>query len=242
MNIAFVTGASRGIGQAIALKLAENGLRVFGSATHLDNMKSTLEKAQAKGLTIHAVALNVKDASACETAIKSIETHGAIAVLVNNAGITQDNLLLRMKDEEFSEVIETNLVATYRLSRLVLRGMLKARWGRIINITSVVGESGNPGQANYCASKAGIAGFSRSLAQEVGNRGITVNCVAPGFIATDMTENLPEAQKTALIEKIPSARLGTPEDIAMAVAFLASEGASYITGETINVNGGMYMA
>lgn len=239
---ALITGASRGIGQAIALQLAKNGYHVVGTATRLENMNATVTQAQEQGLSITPIALNVTDARECEAVIQSIEKNHPVSILVNNAGITRDGLMLRMKDDDVEAVLQTNLVAVFRLSRLVLRQMVKARFGRIINISSVVGASGNPGQANYCAAKAGLGGFARSLAQEVGNRGITVNCVAPGFIATDMTDALGETQKTALLDKIPAGRLGTPEDIATLVAFLAGDSAGYINGETIHVNGGMYMA
>lgn len=242
-QVVLVTGASRGLGQAIALTLGAHGATVIGTATSAAgaaDIQKMLDEARIIGWG--AVA-NVTDATVCETLVGDIETKfGAISVLVNNAGITRDNLALRMKEDEWDEVMETNLKAVFRLSKLVMRDMMKARFGRIINITSVVGEAGNPGQANYAAAKAGVAGMSRALAHELGSRNITVNCVAPGFIDTDMTRALPEAQRDALLNKIPLARLGRPEEIAATVAFLASPQAGYITGSTINVNGGMYMA
>jgi 3-oxoacyl-[acyl-carrier protein] reductase len=195
------------------------------------------------GLQGAGMVLNVRDAAGCDALIEAVQNkHGEILILVNNAGITRDNLALRMKDAQWDEVIDTNLKAVFRLSRAVMRGMMKARWGRIINITSVVGASGNPGQANYAAAKAGVVGMSKSLARELGSRGITVNCVAPGFIDTDMTRALPEAQRTALLAQIPLGRLGAPEDIGAAVAYLASPAAAYVTGCVLHVNGGMYMA
>jgi len=232
-KVALVTGASRGIGKAIALELAKRGARVFGTAT-------TAEGAEAISASgIAGKALNVTDAAQCEAVLKEI---GDVAILVNNAGITRDNLALRMKDDDFDVVIETNLKAVFRLSRAVMRGMMKARWGRIINITSVVGASGNPGQANYAAAKAGVVGMTKSLAAELGSRSITVNCVAPGFIDTDMTRALSEEQRKALLDHVPLGRLGAPEDIASAVAYLASPAAGYVTGAVLHVNGGMYMA
>ena len=239
-QVALVTGASRGIGRAIALLLAERGFKVIGTATS-DSGSAAIGEALAPfgglGLT-----LNVTDAAALDAAIDGIvKAHGGLHVLVNNAGITRDTLALRMKDDDWQAVIDTNLNAVFRLSRAVMRPMMKQRFGRIVNITSVVGASGNPGQANYCASKAGVAGMTRSLAKELGSRNITVNCVAPGFIATDMTEVLPEAQKAALMAQIPLGRLGAPQDIAEAVAFLASPAAGYITGTELHVNGGMFM-
>ena len=227
-KIALVTGASRGIGHAIAEELAKQGARVVGTSTTEEGAKR-----------INGRVLDVRNAEQCDALVKEL---GDVAILVNNAGITRDNLALRMKDEDFDEVIATNLRSVFRLSRAVMRGMMKARWGRIINITSVVGASGNPGQANYAAAKAGIVGMSKSLAQELGSRNITVNCVAPGFIDTDMTRALAEAQKTALLAQIPLGRLGQPEDIAAAVAYLASPAAGYITGAVLHVNGGMYLA
>jgi 3-oxoacyl-[acyl-carrier protein] reductase len=242
-QIALVTGASRGIGRAIALELARGGAIVVGTATSEEGaaaISAALREAGAKG---KGLALNVTDAAACEAALAAIESEfGPASILVNNAGITRDNIAMRMKDEEWDAVIDTNLKAVFRMSRLVMRGMMKARNGRIINITSVVGSSGNPGQANYAAAKAGVAGMTRALARELGSRNITVNCVAPGFIDTDMTRELPDAQRDALQNQIALGRLGRPEEIAAAVAFLASPGASYITGSTLHVNGGMYMA
>jgi 3-oxoacyl-[acyl-carrier protein] reductase len=242
-QIALVTGASRGLGRAIALELGAQGATVIGTATSAEGAAKIQKALDAASITGLGVALNVTDAAACEALLAEVESKfGGISVLVNNAGITRDNLALRMKDDEWDAVIETNLKAVFRLSKLVMRGMMKARFGRIINITSVVGEAGNPGQANYAAAKAGVAGMSRALAHELGSRNITVNCVAPGFIDTDMTRALPEAQREALLDKIPLGRLGQPEEIAATVAFLASPRAGYITGSTLNVNGGMYMA
>ena len=242
-RVALVTGASRGIGKAIALALGKTGHYVVGTATSEEGaagITSYLSQAGTKG---EGAVLQVNDPLACDQLIDDIASRlGGVAVLVNNAGITRDNLAMRMKDEEWDAVIQTNLSAVFRLSRGVLRGMMKARWGRIINITSVVGVSGNPGQANYAAAKAGVAGMSRALAREVGSRNITVNSVAPGFIDTDMTRSLAAEQVAALTAQIPAQRLGTPEDVAQTVAFLASDGASYITGETLNVNGGMVMS
>lgn len=241
-NTALVTGASRGIGQAIALELGKRGATVIGTATTEKGAQAIsdyLAKAGVKGL---GLALNVNDPAQIEQALNTIRAQfGEVAILVNNAGITKDNLLARMTDEEWDDVLATNLKSVFRLSRAVLRGMMKARTGRIINISSVVGSMGNPGQANYAASKAGMAGFTKSLAQEIGSRNITVNCVAPGFIDTDMTLALGDEQRAKLIEHVPLKRLGSPTDIAAAVAFLASPGAAYITGVTLHVNGGMYM-
>jgi 3-oxoacyl-[acyl-carrier protein] reductase len=240
-RVALVTGASRGIGRAIAATLAAQGFLVIGTAT-------TEAGAQAIGAALAAhggqgLALDVNDAAAAEAAVEGIvKAHGGLHVLVNNAGITRDTLALRMKDEDWDAVLDTNLKAVFRLCRCAIRPMMKQRWGRIVNITSVVGASGNAGQANYAAAKAGVAGMTRALARELGSRHITVNCVAPGFIATDMTEVLPEAQKTALLQQIPAGRLGTPEEVAHAVAFLASPLAGYVTGTELHVNGGMYMA
>jgi len=241
-QVAFVTGATRGIGRAIALELGAQGATVIGTATS-DNGAAEIQKAlDGAGVTGMGAVLNVTDAAACEALIGEIEKKfGAVSVLVNNAGITKDNLSMRMKDDEWDAVIDTNLKAVFRLSKLVMRGMMKARFGRIVNITSVVGSSGNPGQANYCAAKAGVAGMTRSLAQELGSRSITVNCVAPGLIDTDMTKGLPEEQRQAMLKAIPVARLGHPEDVAHAVAFLASPQAGFISGVTLHVNGGMYM-
>jgi 3-oxoacyl-[acyl-carrier protein] reductase len=242
-QVALVTGASRGLGRAIALKLGAQGAVVVGTATSDAGAADIQQALDAAGISGLGTAVNVTDAAACEALIGEIEKKfGPVSVLVNNAGITRDNLAMRMKDEEWDLVMETNLKAVFRLSKLVMRGMMKARFGRIINITSVVGEAGNPGQANYAAAKAGVAGMSRALAQELGSRNITVNCVAPGFIDTDMTRALPDAQRDALLGRIALGRLGQPEEIAATVAFLASKGAGYITGNTLNVNGGMYMA
>lgn len=242
-RIALVTGATRGIGQAIALALAAQGHTVIGTATTPEGAQKISESLKAAGAKGDGRVLQVNDPGACDSLIDEItNTHGAIGILVNNAGITRDNLAMRMKDEEWDAVIQTNLSAVFRLSRAVLRPMMKARWGRIINITSVVGVSGNPGQANYAAAKAGVAGMSRALAREVASRGITVNSVAPGFIDTDMTKALSEEQIKTLMSQIPAQRLGTPADVAASVAFLASEGASYITGVTLSVNGGMVMS
>ena len=240
-QVALVTGASRGIGQAIALELAQRGFTVIGTAT-------TEAGAQAitDALAVHAgcrgLFLNVNDAAGIDASVDAIlKQHGGIQVLVNNAGITRDSLSMRMKDDDWDAVIDTNLKAVFRMSRAVIRPMMKQRYGRIVNITSVVGASGNAGQANYAAAKAGVAGMTRSLARELGSRGITVNCVAPGFIATDMTDGLPEAQKSALLAKIPLGRLGSVVEVAHAVAFLASKEAGYITGTELHVNGGMFM-
>lgn len=232
-DVALVTGASRGIGKAIAQRLAAEGARVIGTAT----TAAGAEAITATGIT--GKVLNVCDAAACETLIEEL---GAISILVNNAGVTRDMLLLRMKDDDWATVLDTNLTAIFRLSRLVLRGMMKARHGRIISIGSVVGTMGNAGQANYAAAKAGLIGFSKSLAREIGSRNITVNVVAPGFIETDMTKDLAEPARVALLAQIPLQRLGQGDDIAAAVAFLASREAGYITGETLHVNGGMVMA
>ncbi|MDZ4253815.1 MAG: 3-oxoacyl-ACP reductase FabG [Sulfuritalea sp.] len=242
-QVALVTGASRGLSRAIALELGAQGATVIGTATTDAGAAEIQKVLDAAGVTGWGAAANVTAAAACEALLGEIEKKfGAVSILVNNAGITRDNLAMRMKDDEWDLVIETNLKAVFRLSKLVMRGMMKARFGRIINITSVVGEAGNPGQANYAAAKAGVAGMSRALAQELGSRNITVNCVAPGFIDTDMTRALPEAQRDALLGKIPLGRLGQPDEIAATVAFLASQRAGYITGSTLNVNGGMYMA
>lgn len=239
-EIALVTGASRGIGKAIALQLASQGATVVGTATSesgADKISAYLSDFGGKGL-----CLNVTDADSIAAVMKTInDEFGAISILVNNAGITKDNLLMVMKEDQWNDIINTNLTSIYRLSKAVIRSMMKARKGRIINIASVVGLTGNPGQTNYSATKAGMLGFTKSLAREIGSRNITVNCVAPGFIDTDMTRELPEEQRDALIKQIPLDRLGEPADIAAAVGFLASPAAAYITGETINVNGGMYM-
>lgn len=241
-KIALVTGASRGIGKAIALDLAKNGATVIGTATSDKGAQSISDYLAEAGVKGEGRCLNVTDKEQIKAVVDEVtKTFGAPTILVNNAGITRDNLLMRMKDEEWEEIIETNLNSIFRMSKACLRGMMKARSGAIINIASVVGVMGNAGQTNYAAAKAGIMGFSKSLAREVGARGITVNTIAPGFIATDMTDALPEEQRAALTQQIPLQRLGTPEDIAKTVTFLASEGGAYITGQTLNVNGGMYM-
>lgn len=237
-----VTGASRGIGKAILHALGRAGATVVGTATSESGAAAIAQELAAAGLKGEGLMLNVTDGGQVESAIEAVlGKYGRIDILVNNAGITRDNLLMRMKDEEWSDILDTNLSSVFRLSRAVLRSMMKARFGRIISIASVVGTAGNAGQTNYSAAKAGMIGFSKSLAQEVGSRGITVNCVAPGFIDTDMTRALPEAARTKLLERIPLGKLGTAEDIANAVVFLASEGAGYVTGTTLHVNGGMYM-
>ncbi|MBK5914770.1 3-oxoacyl-ACP reductase FabG [Rhodocyclus purpureus] len=241
-KVALVTGASRGIGQAIALELARLGATVVGTATSEEGAARISAYLGVAGLKGEGAVLEVRDAAQVDALLAQIEkTHGAVAILVNNAGITRDNLAMRMKDEEWEAVIDTNLKAVFRLSKAVMRGMMKARSGRIINVTSVVGHSGNPGQANYCAAKAGVAGMSRALARELGSRNITVNCVAPGMIETDMTQGLDDKLKEAMLASIPLGRLGAPQDVAAAVAFLASPAAAYITGTTIHVNGGMLM-
>jgi len=239
-QVALVTGASRGIGKAIALELARQGAKVVGTATSEAGAQAITEYLKEFGGK--GVVLNVTDADNCSAIVDDVQkSFGSLSILVNNAGITKDNIAMRMKDEEWDSVVATNLTAVGRLSRLVLRGMMKARHGRIINITSVVGASGNPGQMNYAAAKAGVAGMTRALAREIGSRNITVNCVAPGFIDTDMTKALGEGQHEALLGQIPLGRLGQPEDIAYAVAFLAGPQAAYITGTELHVNGGMYM-
>lgn len=241
-KVALVTGASRGIGKAIALELGKAGAVVIGTATTEQGAERITAGLQEAGIKGQGMALNVTAADNCVEVVKAITAeYGAPQILVNNAGITRDNILMRMKDDEWDDVVSTNLSSIFRMSKAVLRGMTKARWGRIINISSVVGSMGNMGQSNYAAAKAGVEGFSRSLAKEVGSRSITVNTVAPGFIATDMTKDLPEEHREALLSQIASARLGQPEEIAGVVAFLASDVAGYVTGETIHVNGGMYM-
>jgi len=240
---ALVTGASRGIGRAIAVELASKGARVVGTATSDAGVEEVRNALAGTGVDTLGLKLDVCDFSACSSVLADIEARfGTVSILVNNAGITRDNLALRMSEEEWDQVIDTNLKAVFRTCKLVMRGMMKARYGRIINITSVVGASGNAGQANYAAAKAGVAGMTRALARELGSRNITVNCVAPGFIETDMTKGLPEAQRSALMNQISLGRLGKPEEIAAAVAFLASPAAGYVTGSTLHVNGGMYMA
>lgn len=242
-RVALVTGASRGIGRAIAMQLAAQGLTVIGTATSEAGAESIDAALASAGFTGAGMVLNVTDAASIEQVLAAIgERFGAPLVLVNNAGITRDNLLMRMKDDEWQDVLDTNLSAAYRVTKACLRGMTKARWGRIINITSVVGSMGNAGQSNYAATKAGLAGFSRALARELGSRNITVNCIAPGFIDTDMTRELPTAQRDALLTQIPLGRLGDAGEIAAVAAFLAGDGGSYISGETIHVNGGMYMS
>jgi 3-oxoacyl-[acyl-carrier protein] reductase len=240
-QVALVTGASRGIGAAIAQELAQRGLKVIGTAT-TDDSAAKISQALAAFPGCTGKNLNVNDAAAAEALIDSIvKEHGGLQVLVNNAGITRDMLAMRLKDEDWDAVLDTNLKAVFRMSRAVMRTMMKQRYGRIISITSVVGASGNAGQANYAAAKAGVAGMTRALARELGSRNITVNCVAPGFIETDMTAGLPEEQQKALLGQIPLGHLGKPQDIAHAVAFVASPQAGYITGQELHVNGGMYM-
>jgi 3-oxoacyl-[acyl-carrier protein] reductase len=241
-RVALVTGASRGIGRAIAARLAADGITVIGTATSEAGAGTIGAYLAEAGNPGAGRVLRVEDGSSVTELVSAVSAEfGAPTILVNNAGITRDNILLRMKEEEWSEVVDTNLGSLYRVCKACARGMTKARWGRIINITSVVGSMGNIGQSNYAATKAGAEGFSRSLARELGSRGITVNCVAPGFIDTDMTRELPEEQRQLLQQRIPLGRLGQPEEIADVVAFLASERGAYITGETIHVNGGMYM-
>ena len=241
-QIALVTGASRGIGRAIALDLGAQGATVVGTATTVEGAAGIQLALEAANISGFGASVDVRDAAAVDALIGEIEKkHGPVSILVNNAGITRDNLAMRMKDEEWDAVLDTNLKAVFRLSKAVMRGMMKARFGRIISITSVVGSSGNPGQANYAAAKAGVEGMSRALARELGSRNITVNCVAPGFIDTDMTKALPDAQRDALLGQIPLGRLGSTDEIAAAVSFLASPRAGYITGTTLHVNGGMYM-
>ena len=240
-QVALVTGATRGIGRAIALELARKGLKVIGTATTQAGAEA-ISEALSGHVGSKGVCLNVNDAAGVDALVDSIvKEHGALHVLVNNAGITRDTLSMRMKDDDWDAVIDTNLKAVFRLSRAVIKPMMKQRYGRIVNITSVVGSSGNPGQANYAAAKAGVAGMTRSLARELGSRSITVNCIAPGFIETDMTKALSEQQTEALMGQIPLGRLGRAEDIAHAVAFIASPQAGYVTGAELHVNGGMYM-
>jgi len=241
-QVAVVTGASRGIGRAIALELGRLGAVVVGTATGAAGAASISEYLATANIKGEGAVLEVREQAQVDALIAHVEkTYGAALILVNNAGITRDNLAMRMKDDEWDAVLDTNLKAVFRLSKAVMRGMMKARQGRIINVTSVVGHLGNPGQANYCAAKAGVAGMTRSLARELGSRNITVNCVAPGLIDTDMTKSLDQKQRDALLVNIPLARLGLPEDVAAAVGFLASPGAAYVTGTTIHVNGGMYL-
>ena len=241
-KIALVTGASRGIGQAIALKLGQNGAVVVGAATTENGANTITQYLEKSGIKGSGIVLNVNNVEQIDQAFQKIrEKFGEVEILVNNAGITRDNLLVRMKDEEWDDILETDLKSVFRLSRGVLRAMMKARYGRIINISSVVGSMGNVGQANYAAAKAGMIGFSKSLAREVGSRNITVNCVSPGFIDTDMTRSLPNEHQQSLIQHVPVGRLGRPEEVAAETVFLASSAASYITGTTLHVNGGMYM-
>ena len=242
-ELAVVTGASRGIGQAIALELGARGATVIGTATSDKGAGAITAALGESGVRGTGMVLDVTDADSISAFFKAVQDeYGSPTVLVNNAGITRDNLMMRMKDDEWDAVISTNLSSAFRMSKACLRGMMKARHGRIITISSIIGATGNPGQANYAATKAGVIGFTKSLAREVGSRSITVNAVAPGFIDTDMTRALPEDQRKQLLDQIPLARLGDVKDIANAVAFLASEEASYITGETLHVNGGMFMA
>ncbi|MFQ3201623.1 MAG: 3-oxoacyl-[acyl-carrier protein] reductase [Zhongshania sp.] len=242
-KIALVTGASRGIGRAIAIAVGELGYLVVGTATSQVGADAITAHFSEVGIEGVGMMLNVSDTASVDAVVKSInEQFGAPSVLINNAGITKDNIMLRMKEEEWYDVIDTNLNSLYRLSKACLRGMTKARWGRIVNVSSVVGAMGNAGQTNYAASKAGMDGFTRALAREIGSRAITVNGVAPGFIDTDMTKKLGDEQRNALKAQIPLQRLGSPEEIAGVVAFLVSDAAAYVTGETIHVNGGMYMA
>lgn len=241
-QITLVTGASRGIGRAIALELGRQGATLIGTATTEPGAQAISGYLREAGIKGTGMVLNVNDAAQIESVLKRVcEEFGDIAILVNNAGVTRDNLLLRMKDEEWDEILETDLKSVFRLSRGVLRAMMKARYGRIINISSIVGATGNIGQANYAAAKAGIFGFSKSLAREVGSRNITVNCIAPGFVETDMTRSLTEKQQQILLQQVPLGRLGRPEEVASAVGFIASPAAGYITGATLHVNGGMYM-
>ena len=242
-KVALVTGASRGIGRAIAIELGRQGAIVIGTATSDAGARAITQGFADAALEGAGRVLDVRDAARCDAVMEAVQKeYGDVLILVNNAAVVRDNLALRMKDAEWDEVIDTDLRAVFRLSRAVMRGMMKARWGRIVNITSVVGAAGNPGQANYAAAKAGVVGMTKSLARELGSRNITVNCVAPGFIDTDMTRALSEAQRTALLAQIPLGRLGSPEDVAGAVDFLASSAGGYVTGSVLHVNGGMYMA
>ena len=242
-KVALITGASRGIGKAIALELGRREAQIIGTATTDEGAAKISGYLAQAGISGMGVKLDVGSAESVDAVCKQVqETFGTVEILVNNAGITRDNLLMRMKEDEWDSVINTNLGSVFRMTKTLLRGMMKNRWGRIISISSVVGSSGNPGQVNYAASKAGIEGYSRALAMEVGSRGITVNCIAPGFIDTDMTRDLPEEQAQALLGKIPLGRYGQPEEIAAVAGFLASQEAGYVTGETIHANGGMYMA
>jgi len=242
-KVALVTGATRGIGKAIALQLASQGAIVIGTATSDSGAQAITQALKDAGNAGTGMVLNVSDSESVDTTLKAIvEAFGAPTILVNNAGITRDNLLMRMKNDEWDDVVNTNMSSIFRMSKGCLRGMTKARWGRVINISSVVGSMGNMGQANYAAAKAGVEGFSRAMAREVASRNVTVNSIAPGFIATDMTEALGDEQKDVLRKQIPLQRLGAPEDIANIVGFLASDAGAYITGETIHVNGGMYMS
>jgi 3-oxoacyl-[acyl-carrier protein] reductase len=242
-KVALVTGASRGIGRAIALRLAQSGAAVIGTATSEAGAQSIAEALAAAGGRVAGRVLDVRDPARCDAVVEGVQKDfGDVLILVNNAAVVRDNLALRMKDAEWDEVIDTDLRSVFRLSRAVMRGMMKARWGRIVNITSVVGAAGNPGQANYAAAKAGVVGMTKSLARELGSRNITVNCVAPGFIDTDMTRALSDEQRGALLAQIPLGRLGAPEDVAAAVAYLASPEGGYVTGSVLHVNGGMYMA
>ncbi len=241
-KVALVTGASRGIGRAIALALGHAGATIIGTATSATGAEAISQSLAGAGVNGTGMALDVRDTAQCEAVIGAIQTRfGEIAILVNNAGVTRDNLLVRMKDAEWDDIMDTNLRPVFVLTRLLLRPMMKARWGRIINVTSVVGSVGNAGQANYAAAKAGLAGFSKSVAREVGSRNITVNCIAPGFIDTDMTRALSDTQREALLTQVPLGRLGKVDEIAAAAVYLASEAAGYITGSTLHVNGGMFM-
>jgi 3-oxoacyl-[acyl-carrier protein] reductase len=241
-KLALVTGATRGIGKAIALALGKSGAVVIGTSTSESGAEQISKEFEAQGIKGYGLALDVTNKIQINTVLEKIQKEsGSISILVNNAGITSDNLFIRMKDEEWDKVIETNLSSLFYMSRGCIKSMMKARFGRIVNIGSVVGSMGNAGQTNYCAAKAGLLGFTKSLAREIGSRNITVNAIAPGFIATDMTHSLPEAQREMLLQQVPLGRLGQPEDIASAVLFLVSDAANYVTGETLHINGGMYM-